>query len=914
MGSCFAARVSAACVVIAVAIIGCTVVPKPKTQPAQAAPSAGSRLDITIRDVLWQELPRAVRQAVLSPDGRVWYVLASARKPGESGPVDVPVVRGDIEREFRQPDPQIIDAVPALFEPSGRTWFITTDHSKLLGYDGKAWVERSPSPEAAFTGWCPGHPGTAWTGGYNLALSDCALFPDTDGVHRFDLISGNWSYQAMSGAHERVGFAKEFPDRRRPPELLPSPDEDGAFAFIGQAAQPLWRYRDGRWAPFPLPRKMELADQSTFAAGAHCIWLDNGNGGIYRFPMRGAEDAGAPLRPNEPSAEDWEHEDSLRFGDWNVAEGVVLHGELDGTLLVSSLNLWKRGQDFSPFKPGVVIVPPPAHGKNQADRSPRALFGDGPASGKWDMWGEFGRAGSSHECQQAFASAPWRDDARSWSIWLGGLQPPWLAGFPHGPRRRIDVPVVPVAGQPPIDDHSHPLSDPGLQFIHVVKSDGTMFVTFHDPAENGDLPLLVHRPGMPDDRKVLQGVSAQLTAQMIYCIASDGMVWACLAGEKVKEDRLARFDGRAWQTIKTLPDRASIAAMEPGTHGEMLVEFEFGDTGVQRFSYTLYAAAGNLVDSDLFHLIEAHKADFVRAFSGDRLGLAGAGGCPIAVDAAGNVWADATTSYEKFKVLVGDHWLDAHAPLWQARPPLRLGQGQKGPPAGAFAVRDIRPVGKGAQISADGFIGGVEGNEVHFERGPSSYGSPRWPRQQVQDAGGGLWLEHEEVSADFVGASARGDWLRGHSVCRIAGSKQIEKYDRVGIPQLADQAGNVWLVAFDGLSRSRIDIWHDGRLETTELPDTSADTALISDRADSLYVWNVTGLHHYTLPDPAKPAGLKHDAVYAVELPGGMRSRRVQYSALGYLVTDSEQGNLLYLVPKRKEPAAWQGRTSGSSN
>src|SRR5438105_898641 len=106
--------------------------------PAQPAPAEAARLEMGIRDVLWQELPRAVRQAVLAPDGRVWYVLASAPESGTPGPVDAAVVRRAIEREFRKVDPQVTDAVPALFEASGRVWFITTDGTKLLGYDGKA--------------------------------------------------------------------------------------------------------------------------------------------------------------------------------------------------------------------------------------------------------------------------------------------------------------------------------------------------------------------------------------------------------------------------------------------------------------------------------------------------------------------------------------------------------------------------------------------------------------------------------------------------------------------------------------------------------------------------------------------------------------------------------------------------------
>src|SRR6185369_16059074 len=104
---------------------------------------------------------------------------------------DEDVLRGVIAREFGRQAPQVIDARPALFEKSGRVWFIIGGGDRLLGYDGKGnWSERRVANNR-FCGACPGN-ATSMGAGVNRQLGQYLFFVTQHGVEWLDTASGDW--------------------------------------------------------------------------------------------------------------------------------------------------------------------------------------------------------------------------------------------------------------------------------------------------------------------------------------------------------------------------------------------------------------------------------------------------------------------------------------------------------------------------------------------------------------------------------------------------------------------------------------------------------------------------------------------------------------------------------------------------
>ena len=128
---------------IVVAILG--------SAPCPAAEKAGDDLpahvDFTFQNVRYQVLPNEVRRVFVSPDDRAWLEMRAGR-----GPYDSAWMRRQIEREFSKPVPQLTGAVPVLFEPGGRIWFLCDGQGVLLGYDGRTWIEREHPSESFFEG------------------------------------------------------------------------------------------------------------------------------------------------------------------------------------------------------------------------------------------------------------------------------------------------------------------------------------------------------------------------------------------------------------------------------------------------------------------------------------------------------------------------------------------------------------------------------------------------------------------------------------------------------------------------------------------------------------------------------------------------------------------------------------------
>jgi len=104
-----------------------------------------SRLDINLdRSRMFVPLPPEVTTVTQSPDSRVWLTIQrlEGNRYARFTRADMHVI---IRREFAEKMPQIPNAYPILFEPTGRIWFKTgplcDDEENLttaiIGYDGK---------------------------------------------------------------------------------------------------------------------------------------------------------------------------------------------------------------------------------------------------------------------------------------------------------------------------------------------------------------------------------------------------------------------------------------------------------------------------------------------------------------------------------------------------------------------------------------------------------------------------------------------------------------------------------------------------------------------------------------------------------------------------------------------------------
>ncbi len=211
-----------------------------------AAGEPANRLDISLADLRWQALPRAVRNVYIAPDGRIWYECS--RRFSDSGDRGVAQtvagLKQQIEREFSQAAPQVWDIEPLLFEPGGRVWFSLSraGHSMLLGYDGKEWIERPILDKGeSISGHCVTRGGLL-EGRANRFAGGAAWFITFRGVLRFD--GKQWSHQKLIDKQGKQDYYGNALDNMV--WLAVSPDGQRAVAYA-DTTQLFWVCREGKW-------------------------------------------------------------------------------------------------------------------------------------------------------------------------------------------------------------------------------------------------------------------------------------------------------------------------------------------------------------------------------------------------------------------------------------------------------------------------------------------------------------------------------------------------------------------------------------------------------------------------------------------------------------------------------------------
>ena len=292
---------------------------------AQAAPNAPPTTEVRLANERWQALPADIRMVYVGPDGRNWYVAKLDPKDSDEAKA-----KADIAEQWSKPAPVLHHSRPALFEKSGRVWFITADGHMLYGYDSKTFVAQlshaADRSLRAYLGDVPDHGRTTLTP-CNIDLGNAQVFIETTGFTAFD--GKNWIYQEVS------------PNENGPMELFPEPGGKSALALQRSPAH-AWRFANGKWTVVPLgvPERTSFRAAVLMADGALLVQI--GTNGLSRLPLDGS---GIPnIGARQP----------MKFGDIDVnAQVPGLTGDLHGNFCISVGNL---PVSTLPGRRGLIVV------------------------------------------------------------------------------------------------------------------------------------------------------------------------------------------------------------------------------------------------------------------------------------------------------------------------------------------------------------------------------------------------------------------------------------------------------------------------------------------------------------------------------------------------------------------------------
>lgn len=846
-------------------------------------------IDTSLRAVRWQPLPQQVKQVLVGPDQRVWYVMSRPTTPWSQAPpgerAGLAIVKRLIEREFARPAPQLWWARPALFEKSGRVWFVTSDGQHLLGYAGVAgnWIERSIDGDRVFAGTAPGH-GRFDYAGCNLALDGRCFFPDTDGIHTFD--GETWSYDLLAPVEARVDRSQRA-GQRGVPVLLPEPDGRGIVAFTHDAQEPFWLYRDGKWnrwavpplihwrfaqvaidghrvyfrtgqsiGSYPLPRSLDapldlnrmieqlgdrdrkLRDQATDklvekgepvrAAIEQSILKSTDEEVLARLRLVLARLNRAAAKPAGGESTDYP------IGEYSLRRVMGFHGEVDGTMFFSAGGISRNGTELGE---GVVVVPPP--GKLDPVK---VIAGNGLGMSFFRYAG--GPIGYRPASQ----------------IWTAGLD-----GYP--PATRLDLKTGAVQTLP----------DLNFSYLHAVMEDGTVYAAGQAPSSyrRQQTPIMVFRPDLPDERTIVRAASARI-GSIDFCVASDGSVWCVDPGAN-----LIRFDGREWRTMHSLPANYTAVQFVAGEERMVFMSARPLQGPGGGMLYVLFEGERCVEFSSLQKLVEEKAPEIRRGFSATRRPRGGRE-APFVADKQGNIWMN---DRENPRVYVNGAWIDI-------APAIREARNQR------FASRvmpdRISGFGDGTRVFLNefanreqGFVLSVNNGRIeaqlvlpvtrdHFLNG-----------RVTHDGENAIWARVDRYSPP----DADGNRTSEHITRRLNAQGVEEMPRELGSPCFADDLGRIWLRDLPPRS-DLLRIWSQGKTTELTIPGAADSIALAAASPNSLYAWTPQGVMRLVASDSANPSRFTvSKPFFPSAQEGNIRpvlspyDYRLEYSPLGFLVS-----------------------------
>ncbi|MCL2639646.1 MAG: hypothetical protein FWD53_02260 [Phycisphaerales bacterium] len=211
---------------------------------ATAADNLPPRLEINLdRSHMFVPLPPKVTTVTQGPDSRIWLTIwrYDIDKPNKNK-FTRENLRAAIRREFTEKMPQIPNAYPILFEPTGRVWFATSllydnegnPDDAIIGYDGKNFAEHPITSNSYDT-----RPQDQNTAAY---ADGHAFFSTRKGIHIYDGKNEKWSTHEIPPPPDHGYFKHTLPY-----QLLTKPDGKGVTAVpCNNSHEPL-QWQDGNW-------------------------------------------------------------------------------------------------------------------------------------------------------------------------------------------------------------------------------------------------------------------------------------------------------------------------------------------------------------------------------------------------------------------------------------------------------------------------------------------------------------------------------------------------------------------------------------------------------------------------------------------------------------------------------------------
>jgi hypothetical protein len=762
---------------------------------------------------------------------------------------DTAPVKAIIEREFGRKDPQIAGASPVLFERDGagrvtRVWFLSRFPHRLLGWDGKIWIERdpnagNPSRDARdrryFRGELDGH-GARGYFSVNLQVGQTLLFPATDGITAYDTRQGTWSHQLMSGNDPANGMPIV-------PELMAIDQGKSAIALVGKSDPALWKFQANKWtklsAPWPVvpapPRRVVLTRRGVWVHADKLLTFYTFDGrppanfgklieALASDSFQRRDDAQRALVALGINARPW-----LEQARKDATDNVEAALRIDAVLRTLKQSATPRvGTVPVDFIDGVSAI----DGRYAVVTAHDFKGPGGNIRHRLLISDEEGRfteldasLGNGLEVAYGLLSrcAETRVPGRYWIPRAG-----------EGGRAAL----VDFKAQKVLDT----LPNPHYMWVQAVTEKGIVYASPTGPSElPTSKPVMVYQPGLTDDVAALPVTSVEISSDA-YCVASDGAIWAALTSGGV-----SRFDAKGWNPVAELAGMKDVIGFSPGAHGEMLVESRGGAALLLPGHASIRATTAEAI-------VKNNRDVVAAAFPWGQCGRPSHDMAALFSDPAGNVW---------FKR--GGPWGVMTSGGWQ--------DGTKAVSAAAkksYRFQNFEPIGDASRvIISEGnypkgftFLVRVEKGKLVFETIRHVFHTSPLGRL-VRDRDGNIYLP-------------------GDPVCRVTPDAIPEEVTGLPIgadPQFSDADGDVWFSNRRYRSSNELSIWRDGKvLQTISFPGLGNSMSLKADRPGSVWAWNVTGVHHLVAKD-GKYALAKS---YQLENTGGM-GQHVEYTPLGYL-------------------------------
>ncbi len=790
------------------------------------------RLDISLKNVRWQSLPKEVRRVYVAPDGRVWCVR------GWPGAVSsVSEIKQHIESEFRQPMPQIQKAQLLLFEPGGRVWFSANNAQTadilLLGYNGQDWLESKITDlNDQLCGECLSQGTLAQATAHRYA-GNAAWFVGSCKILRFD--GKIWQEQLITAPTNRSSGTVR---------LVTSSNGQTAAAWTMNNRR-IWIFQQGQWAKEPLElENINFQLQDLVITDACELYLWNGHQ-LRILPLSDVmEKSSAVEKAKDRFSEkiaalaDDRYETWQRAFDDLKAMGPSIYPKIEKMLaLLSSTESADRLKMQYRLRALLQAL--------------KSLPSDGSTSGQ-TVLGTF---------KSSYVSGIRQDAAGRIFVQASGIvnnqQPPINNGLllidANGSVRLFPdfnmsgqyavKPVLAVQNRIwwqctgptmrprllDLDSEKWIATIPGPQrlVLHAATPDGRLFVS-----DDENSTILAYTPGAPDNRISLPLDKIPMKGPE-FTIADDGTIWVMHS-----EKGLVRFDGRQWQPLADRPP-GYVQWLTAGTGGVVFLRTE--NAGY------LFQGDRKIDSGALAPLLEKQRETICRAFGP---------GSPafdcrrqteqdwrFAADRQGNIWS--SMGEGNLSVLIGNQRHSA----WQSSTP---GDTQ------ILHVKRLIPIGDGRKMCIAGWPRHFQGHDS-FAIGEVNEGKVKitlLPQRSVfgtlRDTESCLWISG--------GANIRGSFTP--TVFRVGTEGVLEERQQHCRPVLADPAGNVWL---DQITADSVRLWHNRNWDQEILiPGFLSGTLMVSDRPGSVYAATVMGLQHLVADGPAFDR-FRLDKIYSLD-------------------------------------------------